>query len=239
MSGTVGVITKTDPLIADSLPKEFGALDRNRAARQRNDAVDMDIGIGKINGESGIVVLNHRTQQQRPFALEPEFVPGQKAGVVEIKPLGSGADDSNVAIIIEDRESIAMFQRPQRPLDEGPLDFDIVLGQLDRRVRDTIHAARGRMSVVADVRSPRKVRFATVDRMAMRPPCECLAYAGSGCRLGFIASARRVQYLPAAFPRNSLPSQWRDLTLGIGGMESSAISVFAGTRARSERYAAT
>jgi hypothetical protein len=80
--------------------------------------------------------LNHRAQQQRPFALEPEFVPGQKAGVVEIEPFGAGADDANVAIIIEDRESIAIFQGPQRPLDERPLDFDIVPGQLYRRVRN-------------------------------------------------------------------------------------------------------
>ena len=173
MSGAVGVIAKTDPLIADSLPKEFGALDRNRAARQRNDAVYMDIGISKINGESGIVVLNHRTQQQRPFALEPEFVPGQKAGVVEIKPFGSGADDANVAIIIEDRESIAMFQGPQRPLDEGPLDFDIVLGQLDRRVRDIFYTARRRMRVITDVRSPRNAlcrRRSRASRPATRLP---------------------------------------------------------------------
>src|ERR1700730_4783895 len=153
MSGAVGVTAKTDPLIADSLPKEFGALDRNRAARQRNDAVYMDIGIGKINRESGIVVLNHRTQQQRPVALGPEFVRSEKESVGEIEPFGSGADDANVAIIIEDRESIAIFQGPQRPLDERPLDFDIVLGQLYCRVRDTVHAAaRARTSVVADVR---------------------------------------------------------------------------------------
>ncbi|MDQ6702252.1 MAG: hypothetical protein M3Z96_03645 [Pseudomonadota bacterium] len=63
-----------------------------------------------------------------------------------------------------------MFQGPQRPLDERPLDFDIVLGQLYRRVRDAFYTTRRRMSVVTDVRSPRKVRFAAVDRVAMRPP---------------------------------------------------------------------
>jgi hypothetical protein len=75
-----------------------------------------------------------------------------------------------------------MFQGPQCPLDEGPLDFDIVLGQLDRRVRDIFYTARRRMSVVTDLRSPRKPRFAAVDRVAMRPPRECLAYPVSGCR---------------------------------------------------------
>jgi hypothetical protein len=130
----------------------------------------MDIGIGKINRESGIVILNHRAQQQRPLALEPEFVPRQKPGVVEIEPLGPGADDANVTIIIEDRESIAVFQAPQRPLDEGALDFDIVLGQLYRRVRDIFYTARRRMRVITDVRSPRKVRCAAIQSVTGIPP---------------------------------------------------------------------
>ena len=57
MYGAIGVIAKTDPLIADRLPKEFGALDCNRVARQRNEAVGMHVGVGKINRESGIVVM--------------------------------------------------------------------------------------------------------------------------------------------------------------------------------------
>ena len=38
----------------------------------------MHIGIGKIDRESGIVVLNDRAQQQRPFALEPKSIPRQE-----------------------------------------------------------------------------------------------------------------------------------------------------------------
>jgi hypothetical protein len=114
--------------------------------------------------------LNHRTQQQWPFALEPEFVPGQKAGVVEIEPFGFGADDANVAVIIEDRESIAIFQGSQGSLDERSRDFDIVRGQLYRRVRDAFYAARRGMSVVVDLRSPRKLRLAARQRVASSPP---------------------------------------------------------------------
>src|ERR1700730_5314241 len=228
MSGAVGVTAKTDPLIADSLPKEFGALDRNRAARQRNDAVYMDIGIGKINRESGIVVLNHRTQQQRPVALEPEFVPRQKASVVEIEPFGSGADDANVAIIIEDRESIAIFQGPQRPLDERHC-----------RVRDTFHAARACTSVVADVRSPRKLRFAAVDRVAMRPPCECLADAGSGYAVWDLSPqpAGFKTRVPPCFAIRSQASgeTSRAATSGMATSATSATPAFAGTPAKSER----
>ena len=49
MPGAVGVIAKTYPLIADSLPKKFGAFDRDGVARQRNDAIRMHIRIGEIH----------------------------------------------------------------------------------------------------------------------------------------------------------------------------------------------
>ena len=113
-----------------------------------------------------------------------------------------------------------MFQAPQRPLDEGALDFDIVLGQLYRRVRDIFYTARRRMRVITDVRSPRKLRLPPYS------PWRASRYRAPGTRrfwsrLGFIASTRRVQGLPATLLRNPLPSQWRDLARA-GGMASSA-----------------
>ena len=107
-----------------------------------------------MTDDSGIVVLNDRAQQQRPFALEPESIPRQKASVVEIKPFGSAADDPNVAIIVKDRKRIAMFQAPQPPLDERPLDFDIILREFYRRVHDALYATHRLKRVGNDVRSP-------------------------------------------------------------------------------------
>ena len=114
----------------------------------------MDIGIGKINRERGIVVLNDRAQQQRPLALETESIPRQKASVVEIKSFGSAADEANVAVIVKDRKSIAMFQATEPPLDERPLDLDIMLGQLYRRVHDAFYATHRLKRAANDVRSP-------------------------------------------------------------------------------------
>src|ERR1700730_11352575 len=151
MPSAIGVIAKADPLIAYRLPKKFGALDRNCVARERNEAVCMHIGIGKIDRESGIIVLNDRAQQQRPFALEPKSIPRQKAGVVEIKSFSSAADDPNVAVIFKDRKRIAMFQAPQPPLDERTLDFDIMDRKLYRRVHDALYATH-RLRVGNDFR---------------------------------------------------------------------------------------
>lgn len=114
----------------------------------------MHIGIGKIDRESGIVVVNDRAQQQRPFALEPKSIPRQKARIVEIKPFGSAADDPNVAVIVKDRKRIAMFQASQPPLDERPLDFDIMLGELYRRVHDALCATHRLKRVGNDLSSP-------------------------------------------------------------------------------------
>jgi len=110
-----------------------------------------------------------------------------------------------------------MFQAPQRPLDERPLDFDIVLGQLYCRVRDIFYTARRRLSVITDIGSPPKLRFAAVQPVAGIP------LLSPGTRRFWISSGiyrlnPPVQDLPATLLRNSLPSQWRDLTLGIGGV---------------------
>jgi hypothetical protein len=110
-----------------------------------------------------------------------------------------------------------MFQAPQRPLDERPLDFDIVLGQLYCRVCDIFYTARRRLSVITDIRSPPKLRFAAVQPVAGIP------LLSPGTRRFWISSGiyrlnPPVQDLPATLLRNSLPSQWRDLTLGIGGV---------------------
>jgi hypothetical protein len=44
-----------------------------------------------------------------------------------------------------------------------------VLGQLYRRVRDIFYTARRRLSVITDIRSPPKVRFAAVPPVAGIP----------------------------------------------------------------------
>jgi hypothetical protein len=64
-----------------------------------------------------------------------------------------------------------MFQSPQRPLDEGAFDFDIVLGQLYRRVRDMFYTACRRMRVITDVRSPRNTLWGRCFR-ASGLPCD-------------------------------------------------------------------
>jgi hypothetical protein len=47
-----------------------------------------------------------------------------------------------------------MFQASQPPLDERPLDFDIMLGELYRRVHDALCATHRLKRVGNDLSSP-------------------------------------------------------------------------------------
>jgi len=86
--------------------------------------------------------LNDGAQQQRPFPLEAEIVPRQKPRIVEVKSFWSRADDSDIAILVENREGIAMFQTAKPPLNKRSLDFDIVLGQLNLHVHGAFRSSR-------------------------------------------------------------------------------------------------
>ena len=68
---------------------------------------------------------------------------------------GARPADANVAVIVENRESVLVFQTPQRTLNEGRLGFDIMLRQFYRRVHDVVDAALGLMHVASDVCAPR------------------------------------------------------------------------------------
>ena len=69
-------------------------------------------------------------------------VPRQKPRIVEVKSFWSRADDADIAILVENREGIAMFQTSEPPLDERSLDFDIVLGQLNLHVHGAFRSSR-------------------------------------------------------------------------------------------------
>ena len=154
-SVAVGIVAKANPLVADGLPQELGAFECNRIPRERYAIIRVNVGIGEIDRERRIVVLNVRAQEERPHPLEPEFVPGEETGVVEIDSFGARSADANVAVIVENRESVLVFQTPQRTLNEGRLGFDIMLRQFYRRVHDVVDAALGLMHVASDVCAPR------------------------------------------------------------------------------------
>ena len=116
--------------------------------------IDVHIRIGEIDRERSIVVLYNRTQQQGSLALKTQFVPRQITSVVEVETLRAFADNPDVAVIIEDREGVTVLEAAQGTLNEGPLDLDIMPGQLYRSVWVVLDTANGLNDGAADCRSP-------------------------------------------------------------------------------------
>ncbi len=138
----VGEVAKTYSLVEHALPEEFGAFDADRIARQHDRAIDVNVGIGEVDRQRDIVVLDNGAEQQRALSLDQEPPIRQVARVVEIEPFGRTAG-GDVAIFVEHGEGVAMLQNAQRALNQRGFGFDVVLRQFDDPVHDVIHAARG------------------------------------------------------------------------------------------------
>ena len=69
----IGVILHRNALVGARLPQKRGADDVQRVFRQHDAIVVIDVGIGEIHAECGIVVTNARAEQQRRHALHPQL----------------------------------------------------------------------------------------------------------------------------------------------------------------------
>jgi len=85
----VAMVLHADPLIGRSPPQEDRAHDVQHVLRQHDPAAAIDVGIGEIYRQRGIVVTQIRTQQQRLHLVEHEFEPGKIAGVRVEQAIGS------------------------------------------------------------------------------------------------------------------------------------------------------
>src|SRR5688572_21487931 len=125
-AGAAIVVANAEALVADALPQEFGALEKDRVARQLA-AVQFDVGIGEVDGESRLVLVDYRAQEERPLAVQPELQMRQVAGVAIEKPLRGVLDRADVAVAVENGEGIAMLQIAERPLDQRRLRLDLMI----------------------------------------------------------------------------------------------------------------
>src|SRR3546814_20611086 len=82
------VASQGNALVAAGVAQEFEPIHEHRVARQRALAVrSLDVGIGKVDEQSTIVVEDHGIEQQRRLAPEPQLELRQIAGVAEEEPL--------------------------------------------------------------------------------------------------------------------------------------------------------
>ena len=127
------MVLHADPLIGGAPPQEDRAHDVQHVLAQHDPPLVIDVGIGEIDRERGIVVAQIRTEQQRLHLVQHQFEPGEIAGVgVEqsVRPAGGSAD---VAMAVEHDEGVVMLERAPRP-GRGPGHRDV-----ERRFLDLFH----------------------------------------------------------------------------------------------------
>jgi len=111
----VAVVLQADALIGGAAPQKDRAHDVQGILLQNQPAAAIDVGIGEVDGERGIVVAQIGAEQQRLHVVEHHLEPGEIAGVgVEqaVRPAGGGAD---VAMAVEHDKGVVMLERAPRP----------------------------------------------------------------------------------------------------------------------------
>ena len=99
---------------------------------QRDVVAVVEIRIGQIDREHGVVVAHVRPEQQRLLAVQRQLEPGEETRVVmeqAVRVAGRGAD---VAVAVGDDEGIAAFERTARAGD------GLRRGNIERRFRKRI-----------------------------------------------------------------------------------------------------
>src|SRR5262245_171696 len=86
-----------------------------RVLRQGKMLIDVDVGIGEVDREHGIVVTHVRAEQQELHAVEQKLETREKARVGMKDAVGSAGRGADVAVAVEHGEAVAMLQRSARP----------------------------------------------------------------------------------------------------------------------------
>jgi hypothetical protein len=90
----------------------------------------LDVGVRDVHVQHGVVGAHGGAQQQRAAPFHRELEPGQEPGVPVVQAERIAAPPGQVAVMIEQREGIAVFERPRWVVDERIVRRDV------KRLRD-------------------------------------------------------------------------------------------------------
>src|SRR5262249_27589836 len=86
-----------------------------RVLRQGEMLVDVDVWIGEVDREHGIIVAHVRAQQQELHAVEQKLETREETRVGMKDAVGSADRGTDVAVAVEHGEAVAVLQRSARP----------------------------------------------------------------------------------------------------------------------------
>src|SRR5262249_39230306 len=112
---SIAVILHSEPLIGGRLPEKCGADDVKRVLFKDDPLVLVDIRIGQIDAEDGIVVADTRAQQQGCRSLHAQLEIREKSGIAMEQPVRAPSTGANVAVAVEHDEGVAVLENPARP----------------------------------------------------------------------------------------------------------------------------
>ena len=102
-------------LVRGAVPKIRGPHDMNHVARQYDMAFEVYVRVGQVGRQGEIVVAYAGAEQQRLHSRDEEFQAGQKASVMIEKSVGAASRGSNIAVTVEDGESVGVLEDTARP----------------------------------------------------------------------------------------------------------------------------
>ena len=111
------VVGEREPLEGARVPEEAGAADVQQVLQHRAAALGVgDLGVGQVADQDGVVVADRGAQQRRALAVDGEIKVREVAGVAVVDALGAARAGEGVAVVVEDREGVAVLQRARAAL---------------------------------------------------------------------------------------------------------------------------
>ena len=123
--GLLTEIAQHQHLVAAAIPQELHAREVHGVLGQHQRLALLDVGIGEIDVEHRVVGAHGRAQQQRAALLDGELQARKKPRVLVIEAQRIAAAAGEIAVMIEQREGIAVLQCARRLVDQRIVRRDV------------------------------------------------------------------------------------------------------------------
>src|SRR5690606_34902423 len=107
----LAVVVERDPLVTGAVPQEYGTDDVLRFSLLHEVLAHPDVPVRQVYDERGVVIPQRRAEEDRPPAVDEQAPARQHARVAEVQAIGAPGSRHDIAAIVEQRETLAMFQR--------------------------------------------------------------------------------------------------------------------------------
>ncbi len=111
-------VAQPQGLVAATIPEELGAREMHRVLGQLEHLTARDVRVGEVDVEHRVVGAHGRAQQQRAAFLDGELEAREMPRVLVVKAQGIAATTGEIAVVVEQRKGIAMFQCARRLVDQ-------------------------------------------------------------------------------------------------------------------------